>query len=280
MKLDLKIFNFKNLQSEISGYGFNYSLKKYLLTVVLVVCATIGTGFFYQMNPLYMVICAIFSALCVPFIVKAQFVFLYKQHQYSEVVVYIRQMTASFARNEKIYLALQDTLKIAGGRLAKVVEAALAEMETSTYASLMEDSLKIIENVYPCEKIRKLHRYLLTVEETGGEYNSALAMLSSEFEHWIERTYKKQEELKRLKTDAIICVIICFFLGGASVMISGVMGSSSLGFSMDLSGSLMYQVASCIFVMATVMYYTVVQCRNTGDWLGKPRDDKKIRQLK
>ena len=49
--------------------------------------------------------------------------------EFSDVDIYLHQMVYSFIRNPKIHTALSDTYAVADGRLKKLIQEALDELE-------------------------------------------------------------------------------------------------------------------------------------------------------
>ena len=100
--------------------------------------------------------------------------------EFSDVDIYLHQMVYSFIRNPKIHTALSDTYAVADGRLKKLIQEALDELEYSMSEYVYEEALGIIENNYQCSRIRTLHRFLISVETKGGRYKNALQVLPGE----------------------------------------------------------------------------------------------------
>ena len=147
---NMGILSFKNLTREINGYGFSYSLKKYLITIFITLGSIVALGFVFKLWPVFIVMIAVMALLCVPLIIRAQFRFLYKQKQFSDIDVYLHQMIASFQKSSKIITALEDTYSIADGEMKTVVGKALEILNTGASTTVYEDAFSVIEQAYPC----------------------------------------------------------------------------------------------------------------------------------
>lgn len=271
----MKNFLFWNLKKEIKGYGFTYSFKKFFLTVLLVMATAVGACYFYDIKWEYIAIVAVVCALCVPVVVLSQFKFLYKQRRFADVDTYLHQMVVSFKRDGKISLALKDTYKIANGELKKVIGRAIEELESSTKESLFEDALGVIEEEYPSDRIKNLHKFLISVEHRGGAYETSLDVLSMDFDRYVANTYKRQMDVKKHKINTAIGLIISFCLATCTVLIAKILQASA-GLEMDITGDPTYQIVSIAFMIICVVYYTGVVARNTGEWLKPERTDEMI----
>lgn len=271
------ILSFKNLTREINGYGFSYSLKKYLITIFITFGSIVALGFVFKLWPVFIVMIAVMALLCVPFIIRAQFRFLYKQKQFSDIDVYLHQMIASFQKSSKIITALEDTYSIADGELKIVVGKALEILNAGVSATVYEDAFFVIEKAYPCERICSLHKFLLSVEKNGGNFKTSLNVLLSDIDRYVKRVYKHQEDIKLFKRDMGIGLVLAVCMGTATVLISSVFGgNSSLKISMDIKGNIVYQIASFIFFACCICYFLYVQLHYKCEWVTYNRTDKQI----
>ena len=155
------ILSYKNLTREINGYGFTYSLKRYLITIFITLGSIITLGFIFKLWLPFVAVVAVMALVCIPFIVRAQFLFLYKQKQFSDIDVYLHQMIASFQKSPKIITALEDTYSIAEGEIKTAVGKALEILNKGESITMYEDAFAVIEQAYPCERICSLHKFLL-----------------------------------------------------------------------------------------------------------------------
>lgn len=212
--------------------------------------------------------------LCFTCVVRAQFVYKYKAKRFDDVDLYIHQMLFSFQRYGDISVALEDVARVSDGQLCDTILAAIKLRSQDWSAESSEKALALIEKEYECDKIKVLHKFLISATSRGGDYLTSLKGLISDFDRWVLRVYRKQEELRRIRMDTGIGVIICALVGSISILMTRIMGGSDI--NMDISGKFGYQIVSALFFIACIIYYTVVQSHFTGEWLAKPRDDDSI----
>ncbi len=274
---NMGILSFKNLTREINGYGFSYSLKKYLITIFITLGSIVALGFVFKLWPVFIVMIAVMALLCVPLIIRAQFRFLYKQKQFSDIDVYLHQMIASFQKSSKIITALEDTYSIADGEMKTVVGKALEILNTGASTTVYEDAFSVIEQAYSCERICSLHKFLLSVEKNGGNFKTSLNVLLSDIDRYVKRVYKHQEDIKLFKRDIGIGLVLAVCMGAATVLISSVFGgNNSLKISMDITNDIVYQIASFIFFVCCIGYFLYVQLHYKCEWVTYSRTDKQI----
>ena len=257
----MNVLSFKNLTREINGYGFSYSLKKYLITIFITLGGIIALGFVFKLWLPFLAVVAVMALLCIPFIIRAQFLFMYKQKQFSDIDVYLHQMIASFQKAPKIITALEDTYSIAEGELKKAVGKAIEILNTGERITMYEDAFAVIEQAYPCERISSLHKFLLSVEKNG----------------YIKRVYKHQEDIKLFKKDISIGIVLAVCMGASTVLISSIFSANSaMQLDMDITGDIVYQLASMIFFICCIGYFMYVQLHYKCEWVTYSRTDKQI----
>lgn len=271
------ILSYKNLTREINGYGFTYSLKRYLITIFITLVSIITLGFIFKLWLPFLAVVAVMALLCIPFIVRAQFLFLYKQKQFSDIDVYLHQMIASFQKSPKIITALEDTYSIAEGEIKTAVGKALEILNKGESITMYEDAFAVIEQAYPCERICSLHKFLLSVEKNGGKFRTSLNVLLEDIDRYIKRVYKHQEDIKLFKRDISIGIVLAVCMGASTVLISSIFGAnSSMQLDMDITGDIVYQLASLVFFICCIGYFLYVQLHYKCEWVTYSRTDKQI----
>lgn len=268
-------FSYKRLHSRAVDSGNTYSLKRYILSFVVMCIITAATGLFYGLEPLWLLVVAAAGTMCVPALTAVFFSEREKKRRFNDVDIYIHQMIYSFERQPKIIMALEDTMKITDGKLKNCIRQAIRELEYGTARDVYTQALQIVEKEYPCSRIITLHSFLINVEEKGGRYENSLRILLADADNWVKRVYKFQEDIKRVKQTSGIGVLLSFLMASASVMVTFIMKNTSEIF-IDITGEWLYQAVSSSFLIFCIAYYTYMQVKYDCDWLVKQRNDKMV----
>ncbi len=258
--------SFHKLKTEIEGYGYSYSLKNYLKTMITVMILTGSCGVLYQLQPLYYLLILAVCVMTVPAMVRRQFLFLSAQKHFNSIDVYLHQMAFSFQRKPKIQLALWDTLEVADKDLAECLRKAINVIGESTGKNPYQEAFQIVEKEYGCERVRALHQFMLRVEESGGQYQNSLNVLIEDMNHWIERTYQMQKDRKIIKRDSVIGIVLSLFVGAFSVILGFVMKQETIGIRMEITSNQMYQIVTTVFLLFLTGYFIYVQSGYQKDW--------------
>ena len=219
----LQLLNFKNLQTEIYGYGYEYTFGKYASNLFFYLFAVFCFGKLYQLKTEYvLILCAIFFLL-LPRVFLSEFKRLHEQKRFDDTVKYMRQLINCYDREpHKILPALRETQKIFKEEetMYTCIAKAIQVIETNVDDTKMyQNALKEIEKEYRCDEIRRLHSYLIRVEEEGGDFHQMLHILLDDTIRWQQRVYKYQKEKQWQRVLAVVMIFVCMLVGLAiSVM--------------------------------------------------------------
>ena len=255
-----KIFSIKALTTEINGYGFNYSLKQYSLTLAIVIVALLVAGFFYSLKVPFLLAILLLAIILMPGMISTQFRYIYEQQKFSDVVDYMEYMLYEFKKKPKILYALKAAEDSCTGDIKKRIKKAIDYIENGVYRNdLYKEAFYFIEEGYNCERITVLHQFLIKIEREGGEYQEALNILLDDIKSWTERTYELQKEKANIKMKVLITIFL-------SLVMCGVLTKVSLKVQ-DITGNNLYQAVTTGLVFAFAILYAVVQKKLSGSWL-------------
>lgn len=232
-------------------------------------------GFVYRLHMICS--CLILGAgVCVIPIVLYYHYYQKKENiRFNQVDVYIHQMAYSFQRSPKIITALKDTYQIADGYLKEVILNAIACMESDDSEHVYTQALEIIEEAFPCDRVYTLHRFLISIEERGGEYSQPLSILLEDFDRWVRRVYRYQDDMKHVKINSAIGIILSCILASMSVIINTMLNQTA-EVNMDIANLYIYQAETIGYIMVNIIYFIYVIVHYSKDWITAVRDDETV----
>ena len=264
LKQFFQSISWKNMSKEIEGYGYNYSMKRFILQMLLVTAAVVGAAYFYYLNLINIAIIIIASLMAFPLCALAQFRYLWNNDRFEQVVNYMESMIIAFKQTPKILFAMKQSLDLADGRMKECLEEAIYIIENHTEADVYKKAFAVIENEFPCSRIKTLHRFILNVEEENStNYHESLDNLYFDIRSWVTRTYQYQTELKGTKSKILIILILSLFIAGFFTQVIAQAGETVIGFTT----SPLYQIISLLYLIAFVIIYTVMETKINGQWL-------------
>ena len=250
MKKILRYLSVKQLMEDIADLNGVMSVRRFVLSTMLAGVAVYSACLLYRINYIAALFVMILAVIMIPGLVRNYFMERSKASRFADVDVYLHQMTYSFIRNPKVNIALQDAYAISSGRLKRCLSRAIEELQYGMGERVYEDALKIVEEEYDCSRIRTLHKFLVSVEEKGGRYTGAMEVLLEDFDRWVNNVYKYQSEIRKIKRDITIGIMISMVLA----MLTTVMCSTLNMFSkepLSITDTLAYQcvsVSCCVTV--------------------------------
>ena len=267
--------NIGKIRDMANDSGRKHAFRKSVVMSVIMLTALAVLCSVYRMNFVCIAAAELMALFIAPMVIFYYFLQLQEDMRFNDVDVYLHQMSYSFQRSPKVNSALKDTSQILSGKARRVVEKAVRILETDTSSEVYEDALAVIEKAYPCHKIKTLHRLLISIEEKGGKYHRSLDILIDDFNCWVKRVYKYQEDIRLVRRNSIIGIILSCVLASVSVVISAVLEGSA-GVSLSISDRWEYQIASLLFVILNIMYYLYVNTAYCRNWLASDRTDKRV----
>mgnify|MGYP003084635749 CR=1 FL=1 len=256
-----------HLKQKIEGYGFNYSNKKFYLTLLGTFLFVVGMAWLYSL-PYYCIISlGILSIICCPSIIKAQFIWRYEQQKFEAACIYIEQMLCSFQKNPKILVALKDTASITDGNLNILINRAIDMIEATTSSNIYEEAFNIIEKEYNCTRIKVIHKFFIRMEKNGGSSTKSIKLLLDDFYKWQERVYLFQSDRTKIKRNTFIGIVISVLVTSINLLIKKYC---------DITVLPIYYIATTLFLAILVLFIMISQSKLNVSWIEPPADDARI----
>ncbi|MDO5381762.1 MAG: hypothetical protein Q4F06_03455 [Eubacteriales bacterium] len=266
----VKYFSGKELKNVASGYGYQFSNKRYYLSFIMMMVLSVGIGFLYGMKIQYIASFFLVGAACVPALMNHNYRANYQRRRFRDVDIYLHQMGYSFMRNPKINASLEDVSDITDGDIKKTVDKAIDELRYGYSNNAYEAALSIISERYGCARMTTLHKFLIDVETRGGKYKSSLRVIMDDFDMWVGSIYRFDKEISRIKKDTTFGIVISMVLAGITVIMSNVLAGFS-GNGINIKNDMVYQIGTFLFVSACFIFYTFMQISYDRDYLHNDR---------
>ena len=130
-------------------------------------------------------------------------------------------------------------------------------------ANIYEDALAIIEKEYNCGRIKSLHKFIIKIENYGGNYETYIDILLEDI-----KTFRLV-----LSTFLINVKVLSlqFFISIASTLITCGFMAYLIPKDYKFTEHGLYQVCSMILIMAMIFTYLAITKRLNFDWLKEER---------
>lgn len=220
----------------ILGICLAYRLN--IISIILCMSAGVAFNYFYQKEE-----------------IKRRRLF----ERFKDGVMYMEQMIYSFKKQPKIRLALQDAQKIGSSEVKELLEEVIVNIDTNESENIYEEALELVEKEYKCKRIRSLHKFLIKIEEHGGEYDNYIDILLKDIKDWNDRTLLFIKNVERVKRNVLISVF-------STVITCGFM-AYIVPSEYSYTPSPIYQVASTIMLLMMMGSYLLIVKKMNFDWL-------------
>lgn len=254
--------SWRQFKREIQEYGYVFSFKKFILSVLLFFIVIIGFGVLYRLDFIFIVCVCLFCVVCLPFLIKAGYKYKYEKNRFSQISLYMEQMCASFNKQSKILESLKDTRALTNGTLKELIVEAIEYIEKGITVSddltIYEEAFRPIERAYKCKRLLELHRFLIKIETGGGEFKISLNGLLKDIHAWVERTYVLQREKKAIRFYFAIGILISVMICGTSLLLMKYV---------DITNNIIYKIITSIFLILCVISFTWMENSLSNSWL-------------
>lgn len=233
---------------ELADYGYDFIWLKYLEFYLVTILVGVGLGIAYQLKWFWMLVLIVGFMLMMPSIIKSYYRNKYEEKRYDDVTTYIEQMLYSFRKNSKIIASLRDALAVfPTGKMHDTIAAALhAAQAAPAGTNIYEEAFRVVEQEYPCRRVRSLHRYMMKVEGVGGNHDAGIDALLKDRRLWVERIDGFKKEAATVLTDIYISI---GFSVGLSCLVVRMMSTPLV----DIPSNLFYQISSVVFLLCCAL---------------------------
>lgn len=268
----MKLFDFTNMTLEIQGYGYEYSIKKFIMQLLLTYILLIVAGVLFQLHPVCIVILCVWAFFCLPIIILAQFRYLANNKKFETLVGYLEQMIFAFKKSPKILESFKTVYQVVDKGLHDDIAKAILKIENDSTGSGYKEAFAIMEKAYPCSRMQALHKFMINVETNGGDYQRSIDILLDDIRSWVSRTYAYQKELKNIKGKIMLSIIL-------SIMIAGTMMAIIPKELIVFKDSIVYLVSTTILFIALIALIAFVQSKLNGKWFINDVTSEKLTKL-
>lgn len=268
-------FSFREMEKLAKAGDKEFSLKRFFASSAVFLGALFAIGFLYELDVPWILLILFVGAVCILPFARYYYIQNLEKKKFNDVDVYLHQMAYSFQRNPKINIALEDTIKVLDGNMRHTVKKAIRTLECGKSEAVYQEALSIIEKEYRCPRIKTLHRFLISIEERGGNYHNSIEVLLTDYDRWVKRVYKYQHDISRIKKNSVIGVILSGSLAAASILISSILNNSAQ-IELTIVNDVLYQLITTAFVVMNIFYMMVIQVQCNKDWLANGRTEGSV----
>lgn len=253
----------KHLQSELTGYGYEYSLKKILLQYAAIIFGSVLMGYAFYLDLPYILVMAFIGVLFLPSVLVSTYKNAYEQKRFWDICDYMELILTSFKLRRRFLPALKDVKKQfeSSTPMGALIDQVVSFMEN---ARMTEDkeikAYEMIEAEYPTLKLKAVHRYIYSAEEQGGDFDNAIGILESDLSEWEKRQTSLQMERVRRKKLIYMAIVVCVIIETTILFALKLKG-------LDISKNVIVQIGTIVMWFLDLLIIKKADDRVSVDWL-------------
>lgn len=269
------LLNPKNLQKEIDEYGYSFSQGKYMAFIAAAIAGAVLCGIAFSLDWQFIAVIALSGILCIPSLLLSGYKNMYEHKRFLDVSDYMEQILYSFRSTNKILYALKDTQTLyeAGGKMHATIQQAIDYIESGKEeGDLYREAFSILEEEYPCKRLRSIHEYLKSVEENGGENEGTIDLLLQDKSVWADNIILLQEDKKGARMKIFLSIAVTIIL---AQIFHAVYRSMPQEYS--IVKHFATQMATTVFLILDILIFKRANKELAKSWIEREgTDEKKI----
>lgn len=171
------------LKLSVEKMGFKYSMIDYFKSLAIYSSLMIIVAYLHQLKWYWILVLVATIVLMLPFIIYAQFKYIYEFNQFNDLCLYLKQMIIQYKTHHKINVALEKTLETFEHSKSQMPSLVCQALTMINSGKSYQESLGLIEAHYHNPYIYKVHSYLILGEHIGGDHVYQ-ALNNVDFESW------------------------------------------------------------------------------------------------
>ena len=258
------LFHPADLQRQIDGYGYSFSMGRYLLFLLSGAAGAVGCGILFSLRWYYVVCIAAVCLVNLPFLILDGYKQMYEHKKFLDVSDYMDQVLYSFRMDQKILSALRDTRSLfSEGRMHQAIGQAIRYIEKGKYKDdLYGEALAIIELEYPNNRLPAIHEYMRTVESNGGVCGDAIDLLLQDKAVWADNVMLLQEDKKAARTRVVFSLAVTMVM---AVVFHSVYRSMPEQY--DIAGHPVTQVSTTVYLALNILIFRKANREIAKSWI-------------
>lgn len=249
------------LKISIEKLGYQYSVSKYFKTLLFYTIIIFTLSLVHKLQPLIASLLVLTIILLLPFIVYAQFKYMYEFQRFNDYCLYLKQMRIQYKTHKKIIVALQMTAKSYNNQspMLSCINNTITAIENGV---LFDEALQEIESKYCNSYIRKLHSYMILGEQIGGDHVYS-ALDNVHFDAWQGDVISFQKQKNTVKKTNIYFSLLslaislfCLYFFPTELM-------------NNIFNQINFQIITFVYFEIMLISYTIVTCGLTNSWINE-----------
>lgn len=205
-------YSFQTISAKMKDLKQNYTMKDYVLQVVILGGFAGGVAFLYFYNFIMVAIYGGIAIAFVPYLAWLRSKRLYSEYIFEQIQVYTTNVIMEFNTTQSFVKSLEG-VRDSGILEDPVLEDLKVMINMSYQNGTIDESIEYFNEKYPYYMVKNMHQLFLQITKEGAkDSGEALENMSMDIDALVEGVYRDQMDRKQFHTKFITFACVLFLL--------------------------------------------------------------------
>ena len=205
-------YTFKEVRAKTKELGVEYTLKDYVLQIVIIGGAAAVISYFYFYNIIWSIVYAGVGIAFIPYLAYLRSQRLYSEYIFEQIQVYTTNVIMEFNTTQSFVKSLEG-VRDSGILENPVLEDLRIMIDMSYKNGTIDESIEYFNSKYPFYMVKNMHQLFLQITKEGArDSGESLENMAMDIDTLVEGVYRDQMDRKQFHSKFLSFGVILFLL--------------------------------------------------------------------
>ncbi len=205
-------YSFKVVREKTKELGQEYTVKQYVMQVVILGGFAALVGYFYFYSIIWAVVYAVATIAFIPYLAYLRCQRIYSEFIFEQIQTYTTNVIMEFNTTQSFVKSLEGVRD--SGIIEEPVLGDIKKMIDLSYVNgTIDESIEYFNSKYPYYMVKNMHQLFLQITKEGAkDAGESLENMSMDIDSLVEGVYRDQMDRKNFHTRFLTFSAVLFFL--------------------------------------------------------------------
>ena len=205
-------YTFKEVRAKTKELGVEYTLKDYVLQIIIIGGAAAVISYFYFYNIIWSIVYAGVGIAFIPYLAYLRSQRLYSEYIFEQIQVYTTNVIMEFNTTQSFVKSLEG-VRDSGILENPVLEDLRIMIDMSYKNGTIDESIEYFNSKYPFYMVKNMHQLFLQITKEGArDSGESLENMAMDIDTLVEGVYRDQMDRKQFHGKFLSFGVILFLL--------------------------------------------------------------------
>ena len=189
-------YTFKEVRQKTKELGVEYTIKDYVVQIIIIGGAAAVISFFYFYSIIYSVIYALVAIAFIPYLAYLRSQRLFSEYIFEQIQVYTTNVIMEFNTTQSFVKSLEG-VRDSGILENPVLEDLRFMIDLSYKNGTIDESIEFFNTKYPFYMVKNMHQLFLQITKEGAkDSGESLENMAMDIDTLVEGVYRDQMDRK------------------------------------------------------------------------------------